>query len=252
MKNNKSIRHRRCGGAVAGLLVALLLAGCASVAHPDPRDPWESYNRAMTRFNDDVDDALLKPVAKAYKTLVPQTARTGVGNFFGNLGDAWSFVNNVLQGNAEGALHSFWRVAVNTSIGIGGLFDPASEMRLVRHKEDFGQTLGRWGADSGPYLVLPLLGPSTLRDTLALPVDVYGQPLGHVHDVPVRNSLLGLQIVDTRARLLNAEQLLDQAALDPYAFTRDAYLQKRRNDVLNGHDSGDEERYDLDEPTAPK
>jgi len=146
----------------------VLLAGCATVAHPDPRDPWESYNRTMTQFNDGVDKAVIKPVATVYKEVLPTPVRTGVGNFFGNLGDAWSFVNNVLQAKPEGALHSFWRVVVNTTIGIGGLFDPASEMHLVRHREDFGQTLGRWGLASGPYLVLPFLGPSSVRDGTGL------------------------------------------------------------------------------------
>ena len=248
MTNNTATALRR-GGATAGLLAVLLLAGCATVAHPDPRDPWESYNRAMTQFNDGVDKAVIKPVATVYKEVLPTPVRTGVGNFFGNLGDAWSFVNNVLQAKAEGALHSFWRVAVNTTIGIGGLFDPASEMRLVRHREDFGQTLGRWGADSGPYLVLPILGPSTLRDTIALPVDYLGRPQAQIHDVPVRNSLTALETIDTRARLLGVEQLLDQAALDPYSFQRDAYLQKRRSDI-HGGEAPDEERYDLDEPAA--
>lgn len=233
---------------LAGALLALLLAGCASVAQPDPRDPWEGYNRSMTRFNDAVDDAVVKPVANAYKAVLPQPVRTGVGNFFGNLGDAWSFVNNVLQAKPEGALHSFWRVVVNTTIGLGGVFDPATEMRLERRREDFGQTLGYWGAGPGPYLVLPLLGPSTLRDTLALPLDFYGNPVGQVHDVPVRNSLTVLQYVDTRARLLDAQELLGEAALDPYSFTRDAFLQKRNNDIHDGNPPQDEERYDLDEP----
>jgi len=154
----------------------------------------------------------------------------------------------VLQAKPEGALHAFWRVTINTTLGLGGLFDPATEMRLERHREDFGQTLGTWGADSGPYLVLPLLGPSTLRDTLALPLDFYGNPVGQVNDVPVRNSLVGLQFVDTRARLLQAGDMLEEAALDPYSFKRDAYLQKRRNDVYDGNPPQDEERYDLDEP----
>ena len=249
MNNNFAAALRRMVLAM-GLGALALMAGCATVAHPDPRDPWESYNRAMTRFNDDVDKAIMKPVATVYKDVLPQPVRTGVGNFFGNLGDAWSFVNNVLQAKPEGALHSFWRVVVNTTVGLGGVLDPASEMHLERHREDFGQTLGRWGAESGPYLVLPILGPSTLRDTIALPVDYLGRPQAQIQDVPVRNSLTVLDAVDTRARLLGVEQLLDQAALDPYTFQRDAFLQKRRNDVHDGAPP-DEERYDLDEPAAP-
>lgn len=236
---------------LAALGLGLLLSGCASVPQPDERDPLQSYNRAMDSFNDGVDKAVLKPVATAYDTVLPQPVRTGVSNFFGNLGDAWSFVNNVLQGKPEGALHSFWRVVVNTTIGIGGLFDPASEMRLERHREDFGQTLGHWGVGPGPYVVLPLLGPSTLRDTVALPLDWLGHPRSQIHDVPVRNSLTAVEFVNTRAKLLEAGDLLDGAALDPYSFKRDAFLQKRRNDVYDGSppdddDAYDEERYDLD------
>ena len=248
MNNNFAAALRRMVLAM-GLGALALMAGCATVAHPDPRDPWESYNRAMTRFNDDVDKAIMKPVATVYKDVLPQPVRTGVGNFFGNLGDAWSFVNNVLQAKPEGALHSFWRVVVNTTIGLGGVLDPASEMNLERHREDFGQTLGRWGAESGPYLVLPILGPSTLRDTIALPVDYLGRPQAQIQDVPVRNSLTVLEVIDTRARLLGVEQLLNQAALDPYTFQRDAFLQKRASDIHDGNPP--EERYDLDEPAAP-
>jgi phospholipid-binding lipoprotein MlaA len=241
-------------------LAALLLTGCASVPEgsaANPRDPWEGYNRTMTRFNDSVDRAVLKPVATGYTKVVPSPVRTGVSNFFGNLGDMWSFVNNVLQADAEGALYSFWRVAVNTTFGLGGVLDWASEMRLDRHRKDFGLTLGRWGVPPGPYLVLPVLGPSTLRDTVGLPVDIWGNPAGYISNVPVRNSLYVLRTVDTRAQLLGATNLMSQAALDPYSFTRDAWLQKRRNDVYNGNpppdnagsQAPDETRYD--QPEAP-
>jgi phospholipid-binding lipoprotein MlaA len=229
------------------LLALALLAGCATVAHPDPRDPWESYNRGMTKFNDAVDGAIFKPAATVYKDAVPQPVRTGVGNFFGNLGDAWSFVNNVLQGKPEGALSSFWRVVINTTIGLGGILDPATEMRLQRHRQDFGQTLGYWGVPAGPYLVLPILGSSSLRDTVALPVDLKGHPIAQIHDVPVRNSLRATQFIDVRSQLLGADELMNAAALDPYAFRRDAYLQKRRNDIYDGNPPQDKERYDLDE-----
>lgn len=231
----------------AGALALLVLTGCASAPGADPRDPWEGYNRAMFRFNDAVDTAVLKPVATAYRDTVPQPVRTGVGNFFGNLSDVWSFVNNVLQAKPEGALHSFWRVVVNTTMGLGGVLDPATEMRLERHREDFGQTLGRWGMPSGPYFVLPLLGPSTVRDSAALPVDMYGNPLGQVNDTPVRGSLAALNVVQTRASLLPTTEFLESAALDRYTFQRDAYLQKRRNEVYDGNPPQDKERYDLEE-----
>ncbi len=237
-------------GKVAALAAVLVLAGCATAPGADPRDPWEPYNRSMTRFNDAVDNAVLKPVATAYKEALPRPVRTGVSNFFGNLSDVWSFVNNVLQAKPEGAMHSFWRVVINTTMGLGGVLDPASEMRLQRHREDFGQTLGRWGMPSGPYLVLPLLGPSTLRDTAGLPVDFYGQPLGHANDVSLRNSLAGVQVINTRAQVLDAADLLEAAALDVYTFKRDAYLQKRRNDIYDGNPPQDEERYDLEEGEA--
>ena len=235
MKSPDLPRPRAGRYALPTLVAAGLLSGCATAPGADPRDPWEPYNRSMTRFNTAVDDAVMKPVATLYKRVAPPVVRTGFGNFFGNLGDVWSFVNNVLQAKPEGALHSFWRVVINTTVGIGGVFDPASEMHLVRHREDFGQTLGRWGAPPGPYVVLPLLGSSTLRDTVALPVDYYGQPLGHVHDIPVRNSLTAVQAVDTRSRLLGVTDVLEEAALDRYTFQRDAYLAKRRNDVYDGN-----------------
>ncbi len=237
----------RLFGRWAVALMVVTLAGCASVPGGDPRDPWEPYNRSMTKFNDAVDEAVMKPVATVYKQVLPTPVRTGVGNFFGNLSDVWSFVNNVLQGKAEGSLHSFWRVLINTSIGIGGLFDPATEMALERHREDFGQTMGRWGVSPGPYLVLPILGSSTLRDTVVLPVDYYGQPLGRADNIRLRNSLSVLGVVDVRARLLDVGNMLDAAALDPYTFKREAFLQKRRNDVYDGNPPQDEERYDLEE-----
>jgi len=227
--------RRRALTTPAALAAACLLAGCASAPGADPRDPWESYNRSMTKFNTAVDNAVLKPVATGYQRVTPSVVRTGVGNFFGNLGDAWSFVNNVLQAKPEGSLHSFWRVVVNTSFGLGGVLDPATSMRLRRHSEDFGQTLGWWGVPSGPYVVLPLVGPSTLRDTAALPVDWYGWPLTYVSDVPVRYSLMTLQVVDNRARLLSVTDLLEQGALDPYSFQRDVFLQLRRNQVYDGN-----------------
>ncbi|MDO5289106.1 MAG: VacJ family lipoprotein [Pseudomonadota bacterium] len=237
-------------GLLASAATLALLAGCASAPGADPRDPWEPYNRSMTRFNDAVDDAVFKPVATAYRDVVPQPMRTGVGNFFGNLSDVWSFVNNVLQAKPEGALHSFWRVLINTTVGLGGVLDPASEMRLERHREDFGQTLGRWGMPAGPYLVLPFLGASTLRDTAALPVDWYGQPQMYANDAAVRWGLTGLRMVHLRSTLLGATDVLEAAALDSYTFRRDAFLQKRRNDIYDGNPPQDEERYDLDDGAA--
>lgn len=221
-----STAARGCIAATA-LLGAALLAGCASGPQANPADPFEGYNRAMSRFNDDLDVAVVKPVAIAYKDVVPGVARQGVTNVFANLGDAWSFVNNLLQFQLEGAFNSAVRFSVNTVLGIGGLFDIATEAGVERHKQDFGLTMARWGVPSGPYLVLPLLGPSTVRDTAGFVVDTQGGLVGEVHDVPVRNSLYVLRAVNQRANLLGVTSFLDQAALDKYSFTRDAYLQLR-------------------------
>jgi phospholipid-binding lipoprotein MlaA len=242
---------RRVSAVATLLALTLLASGCASVPQPDPRDPWEGYNRGMTQFNDTVDSVVFKPVATVYKEATPQLVRTGVSNFFANLGDVWSFINNVLQAKPEPALSSFWRVAVNTTIGLGGVLDPATEMRLQRYRQDFGQTLGYWGMPPGPYFVLPILGPSTLRDTAALPVDWMGHPIAQIHDVPVRNSLRAAQFVDTRAQLLGADDVLEAASPDSYAFRRDAWLQKRRNDIPDGNPPPEAERYDLDPQGQP-
>ncbi len=209
------------------VLGAVLLAGCASGPGTHPRDPLEPYNRSMTRFNDSVDEAVLKPVATAYKDVIPSPVRTGVNNFFGNLGDVWSFVNSVLQLRPEEAMSSLVRFNVNTVFGLGGLLDIATEMGVDRNRQDFGLTLGRWGVPTGPYLVLPLLGPSTVRDTAALPVDMQGNLLGQWDSVAARNSLYALRAVDTRASLLGAGAVLEGAALDKYSFTRDVFLQRR-------------------------
>ena len=222
-----STAARGCIAATA-LLGAALLAGCASGPQANPADPFEGYNRAMSRFNDDLDVAVVKPVVIAYKDVVPGVARQGVTNVFANLGDAWSFVNNLLQFQLEGAFNSAVRFSVNTVLGIGGLFDIATEAGVERHKQDFGLTMARWGVPSGPYLVLPLIGPSSVRDTAGFAVDSQGNLLSrNVNDVPVRNSLYVLRTVNTRTNLLGVTSVLDYAALDKYAFTRDAYLQMR-------------------------
>ena len=220
--------YKRASWQSLGMLAATaLLAGCASGPGAHPDDPLEPYNRSMTRFNDGVDEAVLKPVATAYKDAVPSPVRTGVNNFFGNLGDVWSFVNNVLQLRPEEALSSLVRFNVNTVFGLGGVLDIASEMGVERNRQDFGLTLGRWGVPTGPYLVLPLLGPSTVRDTLAMPVDRQGNLVGQFDSVSARNSLYALRLVDTRAGLLGAGAVLESAALDKYSFTRDVFLQLR-------------------------
>ena len=232
-------------------LVLALLQGCAVSPKANPRDPWEPFNRNVSNFNEGLDQAVIKPVATAYQTVTPQIMRTGVNNFFGNIADVWSLVNNVLQLKPAESVETLFRVGVNTTVGLFGLIDVASDLKLQKHTEDFGQTLGYWGTPTGPYVVLPLFGPSTLRDTLALPVDAQGNLVNSLNDVALRNSLVTLRLVDLRASLLAAGRLLDAAALDKYSFTRDAYLQRRRGlvsaqpeDVIR-----DEERYDLPLPS---
>jgi phospholipid-binding lipoprotein MlaA len=218
-------------------LVLLGLAGCA--AGPERHDPMEPWNRKVMAFNDQVDALALKPLAIVYRDAVPALARTGVSNFFGNLRDVWSAANSLLQLKIQNAADSVLRVSINTVFGLGGLLDIATEAGIERHREDFGQTLGRWGVGPGPYLVLPILGPSTLRDTVALPVDIKGDPLGQLDSDSALTGLSVLRAVDFRANVLRASDVLDQAALDRYRFIRDAYLQRRRSEVLDGADEGD-------------
>lgn len=227
--------------AALGLAV---LTGCATGPNANPDDPLEPYNRGVTKFNDAVDNAVLRPLATTYVELTPQLIRTGVSNFFANLGDAWSFVNNTLQLKPEAAATSFFRFGINSLMGLGGVLDVASEMRMERYKQDFGQTLGRYGVPTGPYFVLPLLGPSTIRDTVALPVDARGSILSTVDPVSARNSLYALRIIDARANLLRATNVLSSAALDEYSFTRDVYLQRRRGET--GRISRDEDALPSD------
>jgi phospholipid-binding lipoprotein MlaA len=231
MKSNnpKPLRQR----APLALAAGALLAGCAT-APSDPRDPFEPFNRAMFTFNDTVDRAALKPVATAYKDTVPGFVQTGVNNFFGNLSDAWSGANNLMQGKGQDGMNDLMRFAFNSTFGIVGILDIASEAGLQKHNEDFGQTLGVWGVPSGPYLMLPLLGPSTVRDTVALPADWVADPWSHKDPVNWRNVGIGVRAVDQRATVLDASNLLEEAALDRYQFIRDGYLQRRESRVYDG------------------
>jgi len=218
---------------LALLSIVLALTGCAT--NGDPRDPLEPLNRGVYKFNDTLDQAVLKPVAKGYKAVLPNPVRTGVGNFFANIDDALIAVNNLLQFKFGAALSDVGRLLTNTTIGIGGLFDVASGFGLEKHNEDFGQTLGYWGIGDGPFLMLPLLGPSNLRDTVGLAVYYQLDPIWNLNHIPTRNTLGTIRVVDRRARLLDAEKVLDEAALDPYTFLRDAYIQQRRNLIYDGN-----------------
>jgi phospholipid-binding lipoprotein MlaA len=240
---------RLCFSAL--LLLCLGLTACASGPNANPKDPMEPFNRSMFKFNDAVDQAVLKPVATAYQDVTPKLVRQGVGNFFANLADAWSFVNNVLQLKVEGAASSLMRVGFNTVFGLGGILDVATELKLERFPEDFGQTLGHWGVGAGPYVVLPLLGPSTLRDTVALPVDLKGDAVSQVSENSVRYTLLATRVVSQRAGFLSAESIVDEGALDKYSFIRDAYLQRRQNAVYDGNPPDEASPDDVEPVEAP-
>ena len=216
-------------------LLAVALVGCASTATQNPRDPIESFNRAMFTFNDAVDEAALKPAAEAYQRFLPDFVQSGIGNFFGNIGDVWTAANNLLQGKGADGTSDIMRVAINSSFGLGGLIDIASAAGLTKHKEDFGQTLGKWGVSAGPYIVLPLLGPSTLRDTAALPLDWKGDLWRSTDPANVRNIGSAVRVVNQRAAVLDASNLIEEAALDRYEFVRDAYLQRRQNTIDDGN-----------------
>jgi phospholipid-binding lipoprotein MlaA len=219
--------------AAAMALSLLAVSGCATTAS-DPRDPFEGYNRAMFAVNDTVDEALFKPVARAYKAVAPAPLRGMVRNFFANLEDVFIGVNSLLQGKPLDAVTDWARFAFNTVFGVFGINDVASEMGLEKHNEDFGQTFGRWGAGDGPYLVLPFFGPSTLRDAGGLVLDVAVDPVSQHRPVDEGNAATAARVVSRRADLLDASRLLEEASLDRYVFLRDAYLQRRRSLVYDG------------------
>lgn len=241
--------------ALASLAAILLLNACAALppGERDPRDRFERMNRSVYRFNDALDRGIARPVATTYTRVTPQPIRTGVSNFFENLTYPATMGNDLLQGKPLQFTRDTARFIVNTTIGIGGLFDPATPMGLVANKEDFGQTLGRWGIPAGPYLVLPILGPSTVRDGFGDLVDQFADPKNYVKDDPTRYSLWALRLLDRRAQLLGTDNIL-QRSFDPYAFVRNAYLARRDYLIKGGSGGGDEvEIIDTgdDDPDAP-
>jgi phospholipid-binding lipoprotein MlaA len=216
-----------------GVAAVALLGGCASTGNPN--DPIEGFNRAMYAFNDGVDTVLIRPVARGYDTVAPAPVKTGVSNFFGNLGDLWIGVNNLLQGKPADAVGDVARVVFNSTFGILGLFDVATPLGLAKHEEDFGQTLGRWGMGNGAYVVWPFIGSRTVRDTVGSVVDNAADPVAMAEHVRTRNSLFALRLIDIRANLLPADKVIEEAALDKYAYVRDAYLQRRRSLIHDGN-----------------
>lgn len=213
------------------LVAALALSGCAS--SKNPADPLESFNRSVYQFNDTLDKAIAKPVARGYQQVVPKVGQVMVTNFFSNLDDVVVTFNDLLQLKFTQAASDGSRVLFNTTFGVFGLIEITT--RLPKHHEDFGQTLGYWGIGSGPYLMLPILGPSTLRDGTGRLVDTQPSQMGSIQHIPTRNQLYLLNGVSYRTELLEQEKLLDEAALDRYAFIRDSYLQHRQSLVYDGH-----------------
>jgi len=221
-------------------LAVLAVSACATTAN-NPKDPLESFNRAMFSVNEGI-DVVVKPVAKGYDAAAPLPVKVAIGNFFGNIWDVWTAANNLLQGKGQDAVSDVGRVLINTTVGIGGVFDVASEMGMTKHTEDFGQTLGKWGVGDGPYFYWPIIGPRTTRDSFGWLVDTYYDPVWRINDVPLRNSLAATRFIDVRASLLPSDKVVEDAAFDKYSYIRDAYLQHRRNEIYDG--TPPRERFD--------
>ncbi|MDB5799107.1 MAG: vacJ like lipofamily protein [Rhodocyclales bacterium] len=230
------------------LLLVGSLAGCATGSNP--KDPWEGVNRKVFVFNEKLDAWVLKPVAQGYDAAAPLPVRAGVSNVFSNVEDVWIAVNNLLQGKPVAAASDLGRFAINSSLGIFGVFDVATELGLEKHEEDFGQTLGVWGVGDGPYVMLPFFGPRTLRDTGGFVVDAFAGPLGYIEAIPTRNITRGLKVVSDRADLLSAENALNDAALDRYSYLRDFYLSRRKSLIRDGRRVRDEEDSSIAVPAV--
>jgi len=253
MRSDKPLSFSLPGTAARPLCAlasaALLCTGCATGPQASPEDPLEPMNRVVFKVNDKVDTYVAQPIAKGYRAVTPTPVRSAVTNFFANMGDVGNTVNNMLQGKGVDATESFMRVVINSTFGIGGLIDIATPAGLNRHAQDFGLTMGVWGIPSGPYLVLPLFGPSSIRDGVGLYVNFQLDPTTYF-DPAWRNTMFGVNIVDTRTNLLGATDLLALAALDKYAFTRDAYLQRRRYLIEGSKADKNLPNYEENEPEA--
>lgn len=234
---------------LCSLISLTMLGGCASTGNP--RDPIEPLNRGVYQFNDALDKVLLKPAAEVYRGVLPQFVRTSVSNIFSNINDVIVALNNLLQGKFIDSVSDVGRIAVNSTIGVLGIFDVATHFGLEKHDEDFGQTLGYWGIGDGPYLVLPFFGPRNLRDTVGLFVDYKTDPITYIDPTRDRNIVQGVRIVNRRSELLETSKILETAALDPYEFVRDAYIQRRRNLVHDGSPPPDKDN-DLEIRMKPR
>jgi len=228
------------------LLILILLSGCAGTPK-NKADPWESWNRKVFQFNKSVDKNIAKPATKVYKAVTPDLVEKGISNMFSNLRDVPNMINNLLQGKVLDSFSDLGRFAANSTLGVAGLWDPASSMGLEKHDEDFGQTLGAWGVPAGPYVMLPFLGVSTVRDTGASWVDSYFDPLYQIDHIPTRYQFKILELVDKRSSLLKYEEQLEDV-IDEYAFIRDVYLQNRQYKVLDGEIPFEEEECEEEDP----
>ena len=235
------------------LAAALLLGGCATLppgSKPDPRDRFERANRSVYAFNRAVDHAILRPVARGYVKVTPKPVRRGISNFLANIDYPITILNDALQGKVHDGLSDIARFGINTVVGVGGLFDPATHWGFEKHDEDFGQTLGKWGVGSGPYLMLPIFGPSTVRDAPAKVIDHFTTPRTYVFNTNIDLGLSVVSAVDKRAGLLSTDEMIDNA-YDPYAFLRNAWLQRREYQVRDGKVPPDEEPKEDSPPSTP-
>ncbi len=234
----------RLGISVVALALTSMVSGCASVPQEQrvAHDPWEPLNRTIYSFNTNVDKVTLKPIAKGYQKIVPQFARTGVSNFMINLATPRSSVNNFLQGKPRAGFTELGRFILNSTMGIGGLFDLATDAGIERRREDFGQTLAVWGVPSGPYVMLPLLGPASLRDAVAWPVEIWSSLLYHYNNTSVRDKLYVLRTIELRERLLSAEKFLEDSK-DPYITLRESFLQNRQFAIYDGDPPEDDDEF---------
>jgi phospholipid-binding lipoprotein MlaA len=230
-------------------LVLCLFVGCASIPEGQQvskKDPWEKVNRNVFSFNEGLDKYLVIPITKTYEFILPEFVRNRFSNIFSNIGDIYTSVNQLLQGKPKVAVEDFTRVIVNTTFGIGGIFDVATGAGLEKHQEDFGQTFAVWGVSDGPYMVLPLLGPSNVRDTFGWIFDLETDILlSYVSDIPTRNTITAVRVIDQRSKYLSASSLLEVAAFDKYSFVRDAYIQRRRDRIYDGNPPLIEEEEEL-------
>ena len=258
--SSRVLRLARGMALLALVATTTLVTGCATTRSAidsvktasKEEDPFEPVNRVIYTVNDKVDRAVFKPIAQGYEKIVPDPVRNCVANVFGNIADVPASLNNFLQGKIRDGGSDLCRVGVNTTVGILGCFDIASKWGFEKHNEDFGQTLGVWGVPSGPYVVLPLFGPSTVRDAAALFVDSQTDPTMRINDIPVRNTSYGVRLIDKRAQALDTTNFIDNAALDPYLFVRDAYLSRRRSLILDGREAPpvDTQGGDASQPTT--